>query len=114
MKTLSEPFDQAQGERIKVQPFVVRLSNHERQTLCSCYSSLAVQPVDIAALVELADEARVVEIFRPVNAHLAIVVDLHHGLDALDRRIGLGRQRDGVGARTKLASVQRAVVASKR
>src|SRR5262245_57060990 len=31
-----------------------------------------------------------------MHAHLAIVVDLHHGLDALDRRIGLGRQLHGL------------------
>ncbi len=34
------PTAPAQGERSRLKPFVVRLSNHERQTLCSCYSSL--------------------------------------------------------------------------
>jgi hypothetical protein len=28
-------------ERSRHKPFVVRLSNYERQTLCSCYNSLA-------------------------------------------------------------------------
>src|SRR5262249_36735137 len=55
-------------------------------------TSFLVQAVDIAALVELGDEARVIEIVRLVHAHLAVVVDVHHQLDALDRRIGLGRQ----------------------
>src|SRR5262249_20872888 len=54
--------------------------------------SLLIEAVDIAALIELANEARVVEILRLVNAHFAIVVDLHHGPDTFDRRIGLGRQ----------------------
>ena len=31
----------ARGERTRRTPFVVRLSNHERQALNSCYSPLA-------------------------------------------------------------------------
>ena len=56
-----------------------------------------VEAVDIAAVIELRDEARVVEILRLVQPHLAIIVDFHHLLDALDRRIGLARQLRRLG-----------------
>src|SRR5882757_9937737 len=40
-----------------------------------------VEAVNIAAPIELRDKARVIEILRPMQAHLAVIVDFHHLLD---------------------------------
>src|SRR5258708_15715507 len=67
-------------------------------TIGSARSGAAfVEAVNIAAPIELRDKAGVVEILGRMPSHLAVIINIHHRPDALDRRLRLARELRRLG-----------------